>query len=169
MSNENSNDNSNDNANENINENINENSNENSNENITFFLKEKDVNKRTNDDEITQMMEELNEHINAAELELNLNPWIINDDAEEDINPFFNGALLLYKEYNIKDLLKICNYYGIEKNVKLLKSKKQQIIHTLIYFESLPENFEIVQKRYRMWACIAELLNDSKMKKYIIF
>ena len=90
MSNENSNDNSNDNANENINEN--------SNENITFFLKEKDVNKRTNDDEITQMMEELNEHINAAELELNLNPWIINDDAEEDINPFFNGALLLYKE-----------------------------------------------------------------------
>jgi hypothetical protein len=115
------------------------------------------------------MMEELNEHINAAELELNLNPWIINDDAEEDINPFFNGALLLYKEYNIKDLLKICNYYGIEKNVKLLKSKKQQIIHTLIYFESLPENFEIVQKRYRMWACIAELLNDSKMKKYIIF
>jgi hypothetical protein len=161
MSNENSNDNSNDNANENINEN--------SNENITFFLKEKDVNKRTNDDEITQMMEELNEHINAAELELNLNPWIINDDAEEDINPFFNGALLLYKEYNIKDLLKICNYYGIEKNVKLLKSKKQQIIHTLIYFESLPENFEIVQKRYRMWACIAELLNDSKMKKYIIF
>ena len=159
-----SNDNSNDNANENINENINENSNENSNENITFFLKEKDVNKRTNDDEITQMMEEL-KHINASELK----PWIINDDIEEDINPFFDGALSLYKECTIKDLLKICNYYGIEKNMKLLKSKKQQIIHALIYFESLPENFEIVQKRYRMWACIAELLNDSKMKKYIIF
>lgn len=140
-------------------------SNANANENITFFLKEKDINKTTNDDEIRQMMEELNEHIHAAELK----PWIINDDAEEEINPFFNGASLLYKEYNIKDLLKICNYYGIEKKVKLLKSKKQQIIHTLIYFESLPENFEIVQKRYRMWACIAELLNDSKMKKYIIF
>jgi len=151
------------------NDNSNDNANENINENITFFLKEKDVNKTATDDEIRQMMEELNQHINAAELDLNLNPWIMNDDAEEDINPFFNGALLLYKEYNIKDLLKICNYYGIEKNVKLLKSKKHQIIHTLIYFESLPENFEIVQKRYRMWACIAELLNDSKMKKYIIF
>ena len=135
-----------------------------SNENITFFLKEKDDNK-TNNDEIDQMMEELNEHINASEL----NPWIINDTIEEDVNPFFNGALSLYKECTIKDLLKICDYYGIEKKIKLLKSKKQQIIHTLIYFESLPENFEIVQKRYRMWACIAELLNDSKMKKYIIF
>ena len=139
-----------------------------SNENITFFLKEKDDNK-TNDNEIQKMMEELNEelneHINASEL----NPWIINDTIEEDVNPFFNGALSLYKECTIKDLLKICDYYGIEKKIKLLKSKKQQIIHTLIYFESLPENFEIVQKRYRMWACIAELLNDSKMKKYIIF
>jgi hypothetical protein len=139
-------------------------SNENSNENITFFLNEKHDNK-TNNDEIQKMMEELNEHINAVELKT----WIISDDAEEDINPFFNGALLLYKEYNIKDLLKICNYYGIEKNLKLLKSKKQQIIHALIYFESLPDNFEIVQKRYRMWECIAELLNDSKMKKYVIF
>ena len=59
-----------------------------SNENITFFLKEKDDNK-TNNDEIDQMMEELNEHINASEL----NPWIINDTIEEDVNPFFNGAL----------------------------------------------------------------------------
>ena len=164
MSNENTNDNTNDNINENINETLNETRNETINENITFFLKEKDNNK-TNNDEIQKMMEELNEHINASELK----PWIINDDIEEDINPFFDGALSLYKECTIKDLLKICNYYGIEKNMKLLKSKKQQIIHALIYFESLPENFEIVQKRYRMWSCITELLNDSKMKKYIIF
>ena len=137
----------------------------NENENITFFLKEKDDNIR-NDDDIQKMMDELNEHINASESEFKT--WVINDDIEEDINPFFNGALL-YKEHTIKDLLKICNYYGIEKHIKLLKCKKQQIIHSLIYFESLPENFEIVQKRYRMWECIAELLNDSKMKKYIIF
>lgn len=165
MSNENSNDNSNDNANENINKNITENINETISENITFFLKEKDCNITNDDadDAIQKMMEELNEHINAT----NLTTWI--DDIEEDVNPFFNGALSLYKEHTIKDLLKICNYYGIEKNIKVLKSKKQQIIHALIYFESLPENFEIVEKRYRMWSCIGELLNDSKMKKYIIF
>jgi hypothetical protein len=139
-------------------------SNDNSNDNITFFLKEKDDNKITND-EIDKMMEELNQHINASELK----PWIINDNTEEDINPFFDGALSLYKECTIKDLLKICNYYGIDNNMKLLKCKKQTIIHAIIYFESLPDNFEIVQKRYRMWECITELLNDSKMKKYVIF
>ena len=161
MSNENSNDNSNDNANESSNENTNKTSNESSNENITFFLEEKE-NKKDND-EIQKMMDELNEHINASEL----TPWVINndDDIDEDINPFFET---LYQDYTIKDLLKIYNYYGIKTHAKS-KLKKQQIIHTLIYFESLPENFEIVQKRYRMWACIAELLNDSKMKKYIIF
>lgn len=158
MSNENSNDNSNDNTNENINENTNENI----NENIKFFLEEKDNNK-TDDAEIQKMVDELNEHINASEL----SPWIINDEIEEDedINPFFET---LYKDYTIKDLLKIYNYYGIKTQMKS-KLKKQQIIHTLIYFESLPENLEIVQKRYRMWSYITELLNDTKMKKYILF
>ena len=164
MSNENSNDNTNDNINENINENtnenINENINENTNKNINFFLEEK-YNNKTDDDEIQKMMNELNEHINASELK----PWIINDEIEEDINPFFET---LYQDYTIKDLLKIYNYYGIKTHMKS-KLKKQQIIHTLIYFESLPENFEIVQKRYRMWSYITELLNDTKMKKYIIF
>ena len=161
MSNENSNDNSNDNANESSNENTNKTSNESSNENITFFLEEKE-NKKDND-EIQKMMDELNEHINASEL----TPWVINndDDIDEDINPFFET---LYQDYTIKDLLKIYNYYGIKTHVKS-KLKKQQIIHTLIYFESLPENFEIIQKRYRMWSYITELLNDTKMKKYIIF
>ena len=137
-------------------------SNENSNENIFFCLKEKDDN-TTNEDDIQKMMNELNEHINSSEL----NSWTINDYDEKEINPFLNDTL--YYEYTIKDLLKICNYYGIEKNLKLSKLKKQQIIFSLIYFESLPENFEIVQKRYKMWAYITELLNDSKMKKYIIF
>jgi len=131
-----------------------------SNENITFFLEEKDNNKKDND-EIQKMMDELNEHINASEL----NAWVINDDIEEDINPFFET---LYQDYTIKDLLKIYNYCGIKTHAKS-KLKKQQIIHTLIYFESLPENFEIVQKRRRMWSYINELLNDPKMKKYIVF
>ena len=148
-------------SNENSNDNSNDNANESSNENITFFLEEKE-NKKDND-EIQKMMDELNKHINASEL----TPWVINndDDIDEDINPFFET---LYQDYTIKDLLKIYNYYGIKTHAKS-KLKKQQIIHTLIYFESLPDNFEIVQKRYRMWSYINELLNDTKMKKYIIF
>lgn len=69
----------------------------------------------------------------------------------------------------VKDLLKICHYYGIDKSVKASKCKKQDIITTLLYFESLPENFELVQKRNRMWAYITELSNDSKMKQFVIW
>ena len=38
-----------------------------------------------------------------------------------------------------------------------------------MFFESLPENVDIVNKRYKMWAYISELINDPKMKKYIIW
>ena len=66
-------------------------------------------------------------------------------------------------------MLKICSYYGIDKDVRISKCKKQDIISTIIYFESLTENIEIVKKRNRMWAYITELLNDPKMKKFIIW
>ena len=69
--------------------------------------------------------------------------------------------------YTVKELLKICSYYGIDKSIK--KYKKQDIIATICYFESLPENDIIVQKRYMMWKNIYELLNDPIMKKYIIW
>ena len=65
--------------------------------------------------------------------------------------------------------MKICYYYGIDKSVKASKCKKQDIITTLLYFESQPENYELVQKRNRMWAYITELSNDSKMKQFVIW
>jgi hypothetical protein len=73
-----------------------------------------------------------------------------------------------YNNYTVKELLKICNYYDMEENIKNSKCKKQDIISTIQYFESLPENIEIVQKRKTMWFYITELLNDQKMKKYVI-
>jgi hypothetical protein len=124
---------------------------------ITFLLEEKEVINYEN--EIEKMMEELD-----------------NDSEENENNNQFNYNILfgndeIYytNEYTIKDLLKICNYYGIEKNVKSSKCKKKDIIETIVYFESLPENVELVEKRNRMWAYIAELLNDNIMKKYLIW
>jgi hypothetical protein len=43
------------------------------------------------------------------------------------------------------------------------------MISTIVYFENLPENYRIVQKRNHMWAYMAELMNDPKMKKYVIW
>jgi len=108
--------------------------------NITFFLEEKvDDTSLENDSEIQKMLKEF--------------------EDEGAFNPVDT----------VKDLLKICQYYGIDKNIKASKCKKQDIISTIVFFESLPENVKIVNKRHKMWAYIVELTNDPKMKKYIIW
>ena len=75
----------------------------------------------------------------------------------------------IYEDYNVKQLLRICDYYDIEKNVKMAKLKKSDIISSIVYFESLSENIEQVNNRHKLWSYIIELTHDSKMKKYIIW
>lgn len=134
------------------------------NENITFLLKEKETNE-ISDNELQKMIQELNEEINVE----------YKDDKNIDLmyfvnKDFYNNDELYYnQEYSIKELLKICNYYGIDKNIRTSKCKKQDIISTIIYFESLTENYLIVQERNLMWAYMTELFNDSIMKKYVIW
>ena len=124
--------------------------NNNTHDNITFFLEEKvDNTSLANDSEIQNMLKEFEDEFNKE----------VFDPVEEAFVPVDT----------VKDLLKICQYYGIDKNIKASKCKKQDIISTIVFFESLPENFKIVNKRHKMWACISELLSDPKMKKYIIW
>ncbi len=111
--------------------------------NIFFSLEEKETDEKNNTD-ILQLMNNFNNE---------------NTDTE----------YTYLEEYTVKELLKICAYYGIDKNIKSAKCKKQDIIYTLVYFESLPENAEIVQQRQQSWHCISILLNDPKMKKYILW
>jgi hypothetical protein len=125
--------------------------------NITISVEETFMNnEKATEYDIEKMMEELD---------------VEDDIIQDETNAFYCGNDENYynDEYTVKDLLKICNYYGIEKNIKSLKCKKQDIISTIIYYESLPENVEIVEKRNRMWAYMVELYNDQKMKKYIIW
>jgi hypothetical protein len=134
------------------------------NGNITFFLEETTSN-NSNDFEIQKMLSEFDEEYIP----------IINDDANSSLvyytkkNFYGDDELYYNQEYNVKDLLKICQYYGIDKDIKSSKCKKQDIISTIVFFESLPENSEIAQQRHKMWAYIKELMNDSKMKKYVIW
>lgn len=137
------------------------------NDNITFLLDEKDDNNKNNEDEIKNMMYEfINLSEQGEEDNEYLKSWLYNND---DNYEYINDESFYEKEYTIKDLLKICNYYGIDKNVKTSKCKKQDIISTIVYFESLPENFYIVQKRNTLWKYVNELLNDPKMKKFVIW
>lgn len=74
-----------------------------------------------------------------------------------------------YEAHTIKELMKICEYYELAKNVKNAKCKKQDIVATVVFFEAQPENREIVNKRNKMWAYMREVANDQKMKPYLIW
>ena len=118
-------------------------------DNITIFFNEKNEKNEDNydNDYIKKMMDEITKEVDERSVYL----------TDNTVNTV----------YTVKELLKICSYYGIDKSIK--KYKKQDIIATICYFESLPENDIIVQKRYMMWKNIYELLNDPIMKKYIIW
>ena len=129
--------------------------------NIQFFLEETNCNNGDNNEIIHNLMNEFSNLTSKTPTPIpipNMNSWF-NDTCRE----------IDYTDYTIKNLLKICNYYGLEKNVKTSKCKKQDIIDTLIYFESLPENAVIVHNRITMWEYMSAIMNDPKMKQYVLF
>jgi hypothetical protein len=71
--------------------------------------------------------------------------------------------------YTVKELLLICEYYGIAKELKKNKSNKDVIIFDLVSFENIPLNNEIVLRRQGMWYYMSKLKSDNFMKKYIIW
>lgn len=152
------------------------------NDNICFFLEEKVDDTRArevNYSEIQTMMKELTEDFvsdyNSIDEYENYKDVEDEDEKINNLEYFFkkdlynNDELYYDQECTVKELLKICKYYGIDKDIKSLKCKKNDIINTIIFFEILPENSEIVKKRHRMWAYIMELIKDPKMKQYILW
>jgi hypothetical protein len=73
------------------------------------------------------------------------------------------------ENYTVKELLLICEYYGIAKELKAKKCNKEIIIEFLVDFESKTANAEIVCKRKNMWFYMNELKSDKFMKKYIFW
>ena len=73
------------------------------------------------------------------------------------------------ENYTVKQLMQVCEYYNISKEVKSFKYKKQGIINYLLIFENNIENFDVVMKRKQFWYYITELKNDKFMKKFVIW
>ena len=143
-----------------------------SNNNISFLLEEKDNNDNQNENENENDEFDFSNFINEM------------DELTKDNNYNYNSELLYYVEksvftnedetyysekYTIKDLMKICCYYGIDKNIKSSKCRKQDIIATIVFFEGQIENANIVYKRHNMWAYMTELIADPKMRAYLLW
>jgi hypothetical protein len=86
-------------------------------------------------------------------------------DSDIMIPQFINYSI----NYTVKELMLICDYYGIAKELKSNKCKKDAIIQILVDFESNPLNTDIVFKRQNMWFYMNEVKNDKFMKKFILW
>ena len=115
-------------------------------ENISFFI----------DDNIEQID---NYEINNFEL--------LNSEEEDYL--CYTKFLHYDINYTVKQLLQICEYYGMSKDLRISKCNKSDIISTLIIYENNIENQERVNKRKKLWNYINELKNDKFMKKYVLW
>lgn len=89
---------------------------------------------------------------------------------ESDVDDHTTSIMLNYQlNMTVRQLLQICDYYGISKGLKTNKCTKDEIICLLVDFEDAAENYEIVSRRRLMWFYIEELKNDKLMKKYIFW
>jgi hypothetical protein len=141
-----------------------------SNNNISFLLEEKDDNDNEKDEEFDfeNFVNEMDELTKDNNYNYNNNNSELLYYVEKSV--FTNEDETYYSEkYTIKDLMKICCYYGIDKNIKSSKCRKHDIIATIVFFEGQIENAEIVCKRHNMWAYITELIADPKMRAYLLW
>ncbi len=124
-----------------------------------FFSLDENVNatKDDNDDnyDFTKILDEFNYS--------NSNNNISNEE-------FFEAMCFEYKlNYNVKELLLICEYYGIAKELRANKCNKEEIIIILVNFENNPINNDVVLRRRNMWHYMSQLKNDKFMKKYVLW
>lgn len=104
-----------------------------------------------------------------------INDFSYSEIGNNNENDWYSTSTLIAKSidydtnYNVKQLLTICDYYGLLKEVKINKFKKPELILFLLDFEENMENSLIVYKRKQLWYFIEELKNDKFMKKYILW
>jgi hypothetical protein len=127
------------------------------------WFKHKICNQTMCDDNISFSIDDTN--INNSELVDVSN--LLGDSDTEDLRV---TQILNYQlNMNVKQLLQICDYYGISKGLKSNKRTKEEIINLLVDFEDNDTNYEIVCKRRLMWFYIEELRSDKFMKKHIFW
>ena len=148
-------------------------SNTNTNTNISFLLEDiediedkDEINKLYSfiDDDTNNEIQDVNNISNSnSNIKTNLIYYIEKSVFTCEDETYYN------EKYTIKELMKICAYYGIDKDIKSAKCRKMDIIVTIVFFEAQPENAEIVTQRNNMWAYMTELATDPKMRKYLLW
>ena len=106
-----------------------------------------------------------NKIIAADELENYLKTFDALEQACADAFDTDQLQILYHENYTVKGLNQILQYYSIYK----AKMTKDEIIQTLIFFETDLTNHEIVLRRMRLWQNAIELKADPFFSKFILF
>lgn len=114
-------------------------------------------NSNDNDFDINQLLDKINDIPDTTNFDTT------NFDTTND--NYIALELYYSTNYTVKLLKQILDYYNINQT-KLLKD---EMIQLLVLFENDKNNFEIVNKRKRLWNNINELKQDDYFKKFIIF
>ena len=90
-----------------------------------------------------------------------------SDDEEDDILDCIltlTNSMDEYESLNVRQLLRIQDFYNIPKT-----KKKGEMVANIIAFESDLANIEIVLKRKKLWTYMRELKDDKCMKQYVFW
>jgi hypothetical protein len=128
-------------------------------ENISYYVD--DANLEDSEDlnlELAELLKDFEKLDNK-----NKSDWFNEDEIMSEIK---NYEL----NFTIKQLLIICEYYGLTKQTKNARTlKKSALITLIIVFEKNIENIEIVMKRKELWFYLDALKSDKMMKKFVIW
>jgi hypothetical protein len=130
------------------------NENKNNNDNVLYELKDDEYNINIDISNFLQDFEKISQKKE-------------NDNYVMDRSQMYAEISNYDMNFNVKQLGLICEYYG-NKNIKVSKLKKQELIENIIMFENNPQNLIKVLKRKQQWHYLEELKNDGFFKKYIL-
>jgi hypothetical protein len=133
-----------------------------------------DNHNEVNDDNISFFIDNDNDNNNDIDFNditnkiSNLLITTTDDDNDNDDDSMMPQILNYQLNFTVRQLLQICEYYGIAKEIKSNKFNKDETIQMLVVFENDQQNEDIVCKRRLLWFYADELKNDKYMKRYII-
>jgi len=130
-------------------------------ENISYTIREKE--KDNGVSSLDELMKEINTDIDTAVLAREKSG--ISDEETSRCELMEVWAVNLSTNYTVQGLSRIMEYYGLSRR----KLRKDEMVQTIVMFEDDPENWELVEKRRRLWENIEELAQDSYLSKYVSF
>ena len=130
-------------------------------ENISYTIREKE--KDNGVSSLDELMEEINTNIDTAVLAREKGGLSDEETGRGELMEVW--AVELSTNYTVQGLSRIMEYYGLSRR----KLRKDEMVQTIVMYEDDPDNWELVEKRRRLWENIEELAQDSYLSKYVSF